>query len=205
MDRVAILEIFGKKVMDNDLPAALIEAHKEISFTIFEEVIKENPQPAQTDKSWKILKDIAGARSTLVPFLSFAEKAEGLLVNPENYIELDYIFKKFKTSVQYVIANYDALGQYSNLHELWTKEKMGQALNAITEASAIFSNEIVEEGQANVSSDTLKLTSRMFSLTLYAIMGEKNYYKFAAESKKAMKILSDYQRHFTEPGETRIQ
>ncbi len=191
-----ILDIFGNKLTRKDLHTSLVETHEEITVAIFEEVISREGPGLIPEGAWQILKEVAHARSRLVPFLSFAQKTDNVIVEIQYLPELNDIFRCLETSVEYVVDNYEELGKKSDFHTSWTKDGIKEVTKLLLQDIPSYPSQIMKSDNIRVSSDTLKLTKNMFSLVLYAIMGKKDYDRFAAESRLAMKTLARYQREF---------
>ena len=201
MDDKRVLDIFTRKLMHMDLHDSIIATHEEITLALINEALEQEDLTSFSSEDWQIIKNVVRTKSQALPFLSFAQEADNVVVEAKYFPELNSIFQQSEASINYIINNYDDLGHKSDLEldKLWSKEKIQLILNAILKEIKDYPNEVMETEYATVSSDVLKLTKKMLHLVLYAIIGKKCYDRFSKESISAMHTLAMYQHHFIEP------
>ncbi|MBI2063957.1 MAG: hypothetical protein HYT65_03125 [Candidatus Yanofskybacteria bacterium] len=188
-----VQDIFAEELTGKSVREALMSSQNRIALEILEKLI-----PAQADDpAWKLLKDIACAKSRLCMFMGFISDS---LVRVDNGVleEAVFLHRIWLQAVTFLYENYDNLDS-EEFRKGWDKETTLEVKNELAKKCEDLSQQLVTTKTLSIHHQDFRLMDQTFNWTLLAVLGSELFKQFMEEFNKTGVLLRKFQTELLTP------
>ncbi|MBI2670335.1 MAG: hypothetical protein HYX20_04310 [Candidatus Yanofskybacteria bacterium] len=192
-------KIFAEELVGKSTREVLMASQNRIAIKILEKSAK----PRLNDTVWKLLKDIAYAKSRLSMFLgitsgSLVKMGKNLLVEENVLQEAVFLHRTWLQVITFLYENYDNLNS-EEFRKEWDKETTLEVKNELAKKYENLSRQFAATETLAVNQQDFTMMDQTFNWALLAILGSESFKQFMEEFNKTAVLLRKYQTELFSP------